>query len=116
MNQFGRAVADEDHVWIDAALLRQCLSELPALGIWIMRNLLQGRANCPNAGRRKAQRVDAGAKIRDLIDRDPPFTGNLVNIPPMSGLRHLFTMRSHPIPKRTPKRLVQIMSVSALPI
>ena len=81
-----------------------------------MHNLLERRTNRANPGRRKTQRIDVRAKIHNLLDGNPPLTGHLVNIPSMSGLRHPLTMTSHPIPKRTPKRLVQIMSVSALPM
>ena len=45
MNQFGRAVADQNHVWINAALSRQFLSELPTIGVRIVHDLLECRAD-----------------------------------------------------------------------
>ena len=116
MNQFRRAVADEDHVRIDATMLRQRLFELPTIWIWVVHDLFERRTDRSEHRCGRAERVDTGAKIHDSLDGNPLFAGNLVNIPAMSSLRHPFTMRSHPIPKRTPKRLVQIMSVSALPM
>ena len=92
MNQFRRAVADEDHVGIDATLLRQSLSELPTIGVWIVHNLLKRRANRaePRCGR--TQWIDAGAKIYNPIDVNSLFPSDLVDISAMSGLRHLFTI------------------------
>ncbi len=41
MNQFRRAVTDENHVWIHATPLRQFLSELPTIGVRIVHDLLE---------------------------------------------------------------------------
>src|SRR5262245_12205364 len=116
MNQFRRTVADEDHVRIDTTMLRQRSPELPTIGIWIVHDLHERRADRSEHRCGRTERVDAGAKIHDSFNGNPLFAGNLVHIPAMSGLRHPLTIRSHPIPKSTPKRLVQIMSVSALPM
>ena len=96
MNQFSRAVADEDHVWIDVALLRQHVSELPTIWIWIMHDLLERRVNRAEPGGRKAQRIDAGAKIHDPLDGNSLFLSDLVDIPAVSGLRHPFTIEATP--------------------
>ena len=116
MNQFRRAVAHEDHIWINTALLRQFLPELPTIGIWIVHDLLERQANRVESHRGRAQWIDAGTKIHDPIDRNSLFPSDLVNIPAVSGLSHPFTIRSHPMPNRTPVRLVQSMSVNALPM
>src|SRR6266550_7399078 len=111
MNQFSRAVADKDHVRIDTDLLRQFLSELPTIWIWIVHDLLERRANRTEHCCRRTQRIDAGAKIHDPLDRNSLFLSDLVDIPAVSGLGHPFTIRSHPMPNRTPVKLVQSMSI-----
>ena len=116
MNQFCRTVADKDHVWIDAALLRQSLPELPTIGIRIVHDLFERRANRATYHSGRTQRVDVGAKIYDLVDGNVLLVSDLVDVPAMSGLRHPFTSRSHPMPNRTPVRLVQSISVSAIPM
>ena len=116
MDEFGRAVADEDHVWIDTALLRQCLSELPTIGVWIVHNLLECRANRAKSRCGRTQWIDAGAKIHDPIDGNSLFPSDLVDIPAVSGLHHPFTIRSHPMLNKAPKKLVQSINLNALPM
>src|SRR6185503_19180663 len=116
MNQFRRAVTDQDHVLIDAAMLCQYLSELPGIGVRIVDDLLECRTNRTEPYSGRTQRIDAGAKIHDPIDGSVSFPGSLVDIPAVNGSRHSATIRRHPMLKRTPARLVQSISVIAMPI
>src|SRR4029077_18839173 len=98
MNQFTRAVADENHVWIQAAALRQFVSELPAIGVRIVHDLLECRSDRTEHRCGRTQRVDAGAKINDLLDGNSLFLSGLIDIPAVSRLIHLFTIEATPHP------------------
>src|SRR5678816_191959 len=96
MKQFTRAVSGQNHVWIHAAPERQFFPKLPAIGVRIVHDLLKCRADCTESGHRKTQRVDACAKINDLLDGNSLLLSSLVDIPAVNGLRHFLTIEATP--------------------